>query len=125
MTATTDFERAVASARIPRPLCAGSLRRLVYDVSKIPGAAHLPRALVVLLENCVRRATSDEQATELARRVIEAGLAGAQGSEIEFMPARALFQDFTGVPVFVDFAAMRDAVVERGGDPSRVSPHIP
>ena len=39
------------------------------------------------------------------------------------MPARVLFQDFTGVPVFVDFAAMRDAMVERGGDPMRVNPH--
>ncbi|MEE0027459.1 MAG: aconitase family protein, partial [Atopobiaceae bacterium] len=44
---------------------------------------------------------------------------------IEFMPARVLFQDFTGVPVFVDFAAMRDAMVERGGDPKKVNPRIP
>ncbi len=57
--------------------------------------------------------------------MVEAGLAGKQGSEIEFMPARVLFQDFTGVPVFVDFASMRDAMVARGGDPSRVNPHIP
>jgi aconitate hydratase len=40
------------------------------------------------------------------------------------MPARVLFQDFTGVPVFVDFAAMRDAVVARGGDARAVNPRI-
>ena len=32
---------------------------------------------------------------------------GKAGEEVEFSPARVLFQDFTGVPVFVDFAAMR------------------
>ncbi len=48
---------------------------------------------------------SDERVSELAQRLVEAGLSGEVGSEIEsFSPARVLFQDFTGVPVFVDFA---------------------
>ena len=41
------------------------------------------------------------------------------------MPARVLMQDFTGVPAIVDLAAMRDAVVDLGGDPDRVDPAIP
>ena len=41
------------------------------------------------------------------------------------MPARVLMQDFTGVPAIVDLAAMRDAVVELGGDAERVEPAIP
>ena len=125
MSLDVEFDRAVRAARQPRTIEVEGVRRLVFDVSKIPGASELPRALVVLLENCVRRASSDDAAVELARRVVEAGLAGEQGEQIEFMPARVLFQDFTGVPVFVDFAAMRDAMVERGGDPARVSPQIP
>lgn len=119
------FAAAVEEARRPTVLAAAGHERLVYDVSGIPGADELPRALVILLENCVRRAPSDEQAVELAARVVDAGLAGGQGAEIEFMPARVLFQDFTGVPVFVDFAAMRDAMVERGGDPALVNPQVP
>jgi aconitate hydratase len=95
------------------------------DVSAIPGADALPRALVVLLENVVRRAASDDEAVAMAKRVLAAGSRGDQGEEIEFMPSRVLFQDFTGVPVFCDFAAMRDAVSDRGGDPSVVNPHIP
>ncbi len=125
MVQDADFARAVAEARVPRIIEAAGERRLMYDVSCIPGARRLPRALFVLLENCVRRAESDAVAESLARRVIGAGLSGEQGEEIEFMPSRVLFQDFTGVPVFVDFAAMRDAMVERGGDPSKVSPQIP
>ena len=120
-----EFERSVLEARELKALDAAGHKRLVCDVSGIPGASRLPRALVVLLENCVRRAATDDDAIEFAKRIVSAGLAGEQGDEIEFMPARVLFQDFTGVPVFVDFAAMRDAMVERGGDPSLVNPQIP
>ncbi len=125
MTVSKEFEAAVRAARHPKTLEAAGTGYAVYDVSGVPGADRLPRALVVLLENCVRRAATDEEAVELASRVVEAALAGEQGREIQFMPSRVLFQDFTGVPVFVDFAAMRDAMVERGGDPSKVSPRIP
>ncbi len=49
------------------------------------------------------------------------------GSEVEipFMPGRVLLQDFTGVPAVVDFAAMRDAMDELGGDPALVNPLVP
>lgn len=119
------FKEAVCSARVAQELSAGGITRKVVDVSNIPGADKLPRALVVLLENVVRNAGTDQDAVKAAWRVVSAGTSGSQGDEIEFMPARVLFQDFTGVPVFVDFAAMRDAMVERGGDPRKVNPRIP
>lgn len=121
----TNFANAVASARSGRSLAAGSESRRIVDVSAIPGADELPACLVVLLENVVRRAQTDERAVLAASRIIDASRKGSAGEEIEFMPARVLFQDFTGVPVFVDFAAMRDAMVERGGDPRAVNPRIP
>jgi aconitate hydratase len=119
------FAEAVRKARIPKRLEAAGKSYLAYDVSEVPGASELPRALVELLENCIRRAPGDAEAIEAARRIVEAGRAAKAGEEISFMPARVLFQDFTGVPVFVDFAAMRDAMVELGGDPAKVSPKIP
>ncbi len=122
---TREFEDAVLAARRPVRVSVAGREALTFDVSGIPGAGRLPRALVELLENVVRHSVSDADAVRQARAVVEAGLAGEQGTEIEFMPARVLFQDFTGVPVFVDFASMRDAMVARGGDPSRVNPHIP
>ncbi len=92
-------------------------------VADVPGADRLPACLVVLLENVLRRGGPD--AALHARRILDAGLAGEAGEEIDFMPARVLFQDFTGVPVFADFAAMRDAARERGADPDLVNPQIP
>ena len=125
MTYDSTFADKVRAAREPKSLVVGNIERKMYDVSGIPGAQELPRALVVLLENVVRNAMTDDDAIKAAARVVEAGTKAKQGEEIEFMPARVLFQDFTGVPVFVDFAAMRDAMVERGGDPKKVNPRIP
>jgi aconitate hydratase len=89
-------------------------------VSAVEGWDRLPYTLKVLLENVVRR----HGAAGDARAVVEAGLAAQTGPEVEFMPARVLFQDFTGVPVMADFAAMREAVAALGGDARRVNPLI-
>jgi len=45
--------------------------------------------------------------------------------EIPFSPSRVLLQDFTGVPAVVDIAALRDAMVELGGNPEKVNPQVP
>lgn len=120
-----SFDAAVEKARNPVVLESDGISRSVYRVSGIPGAERLPNALLVLLENVVRRAPSVEAAISAAHAIVDAGLEGRAGDEIEFMPARVLFQDFTGVPVFVDFAAMRDEAAKRGADATRVNPRIP
>jgi aconitate hydratase len=85
-----------------------------YDV------ARLPYSLKVLLENLLRHG-EHEGAEAVARWV-----AGEEPStEIAYTPARVLMQDFTGVPAIVDLAAMRDAMDELGGDPSRINPLVP
>ena len=96
-----------------------------YPVGQFEGAEQLPISLKVLLENVVRNAGSAEVVREAAERVIEAGLQACQGEEVEFSPARVLFQDFTGVPVFVDFAVMREAAVTQGADPAKINPQVP
>ena len=96
-----------------------------YSVKDVKGADKLPYSLTVLLENVLRNARSAEEAQTYAKRIVEAGLAGQAGEEVEFAPARVLFQDFTGVPVFVDFAVMRDACVALGGDPAKINPQVP
>lgn len=47
------------------------------------------------------------------------------GVEVAFKPARVILQDFTGVPAVVDFAVMRDAVKELGGNPDKINPICP
>ncbi len=85
----------------------------------------LPFSLRVLLENLLR--CEDNRFVHHAD--IEA-LAGWKGSEkpvkeINFMPARVLMQDFTGVPAIVDLAAMRDAIKHMGGDAKKINPLWP
>ena len=120
-----EFDFAVETAWHAFDLSSAGITRKAYPVAEIPGADKLPNALVVLLENVIRRAQTARSAVVAARTIVEAGLEGRAGDEIEFMPARVLFQDFTGVPVFVDFAAMRDEAAKRGADVTRVNPRIP
>ena len=93
-----------------------------YPVSAVAGSEQLPYSLTVLLENVLRNAETPEAAEELAARI---GRTPATIRKIEFSPARVLFQDFTGVPVFVDFAVMREACAQLGGDPTKINPQIP
>ncbi len=87
----------------------------------------LPYSLRILLENLLRHEdganVGADDIAALADRSRAATEAGAR--ELQFMPARVLMQDFTGVPAIVDLAAMRDAMAELGGDPRLIEPGIP
>ncbi len=89
------------------------------------GVSRLPYSLKILLENLLRREdgafVKAEDIEALANWKATANLE----KEISFMPARVLLQDFTGVPCVVDLAAMRDAMVDLGGDPDRINPLQP
>lgn len=106
-------------------LQAGANSYTYFPVSAIEGSEKLPLSLLVLLENVLRNVSDEEEAQLFSRRIVEAGLAGETGEEVAFSPARVLFQDFTGVPVFVDFAVMREACEALGGDPKQINPQIP
>ncbi|WP_138755832.1 aconitate hydratase AcnA [Paenibacillus sinopodophylli] len=88
------------------------------DISK------LPFSIKVLLEAAVRqfdgRAITPEHVKQLATWAD-----GREDKEIPFIPARIVLQDFTGVPVVVDLAAMRDTVKKAGGDPKKINPLVP
>ena len=105
-------------------LVVGDARYEYYPVRRIEGAERLPYSLRVLLENVLRCSSDEQQAKVYAKRIMDAACNGVAGEEVEFAPARVLFQDFTGVPVFVDFAAMRDACVALGGDPAKINPQV-
>ncbi len=106
-------------------LCVGNTEYTYYPVSAVSGSEELPYSLTVLLENVLRCASSDEEAAESAERILSAARAGVTGEELSYSPARVLLQDFTGVPVFVDFAVMREAATALGGDPAKINPQIP
>ena len=87
----------------------------------------LPYTVKVLLENALRHAAGPDGLVSADDvRALASWDPSASGEfELPFMPGRVILQDFTGVPCVVDLAAMRDAVAEMGGDPSRINPLVP
>jgi aconitate hydratase len=91
----------------------------------VGAVSRLPFSLKVLLENLLRQ----EDGRFVKPAEIEALANWKPGSavrtEIAFMPARVLLQDFTGVPAVADLAAMRDAMAKLGGDATKINPLLP
>ena len=87
--------------------------------------ARLPYSMKILLENLLRQEDGISVLPEHIAAVASWDPAAEPSTEIAFMPARVVLQDFTGVPCVVDLAAMRDAVVKLGGKPEQINPQIP
>jgi len=86
----------------------------------------LPYSIRILLESVLRQCDGFSITEEDVRRLAQWGGSKGRGDiEVPFKPARVILQDFTGVPVLVDLAAMRSAIHRMGGQPSRVNPLIP
>ena len=92
---------------------------------EFPGVARLPYSLKILLENLLRREDNAFVKTADIRALASWDPKAIGQTEMSFMPARVLLQDFTGVPCVVDLAAMRDGIVALGGDPQKVNPLQP
>lgn len=97
----------------------------IFAIDAVPGSESLPFTHKILLENLLRT----EDGANVTRETIAAlgnwDAASEPSEEIQFTPARVVMQDFTGVPVVVDLATMREAVIGLGGDPTRIEPLNP
>jgi len=94
-------------------------RQAINDIA--PGAyENLPYTSRVLAENLVRRCEPDALADSL-KQIIE------RKRELDFpwFPARVVCHDILGQTALVDLAGLRDAIAEKGGDPSKVNPVVP
>src|SRR6266446_8935759 len=108
---------------LPAQLNVGDRSYGIYRLDELQASydiARLPYTLRVLLENVLR--TGDEADVEA---VAQWDAKAEPSNEISFSPSRVLLQDLTGVPAVVDLAAMRNAMADLGGDPSRINPLIP
>ena len=97
----------------------------VYRLSAVPGLDRLPYALKVLAENLLRTEDGANVTADHVRALAGWDPTAQPSTEIQFTPARVIMQDFTGVPCVVDLATMREAMVDLGGDPSRINPLSP
>jgi len=84
----------------------------------------LPVSIRILLESLLRNCDGFRVKEEDILRL--AGWSGKEipKGEIPFMVARVLLQDFTGVPLIVDMAAMRDAAKSQGFNPNTIEPEV-
>jgi len=87
--------------------------------------SRLPVSIRIVLESVLRN--YDEKVVEESdvRALANWGASAERTEEIPFNVARVLLQDFTGVPLLVDLAAMRSAVARMGRDPKIIEPLVP
>ena len=97
----------------------------IFDISTVDGATNLPFSLKVLLENLLRTEDGANITADHIKALAQWDPSVEPDTEIQFTPARVVMQDFTGVPCIVDLATMREAIVDLGGDPSKVNPLAP
>jgi aconitate hydratase len=91
----------------------------VGPISKLPVSVRL--VLESVLRNCDDKKVSEQNVRELAQWQPKA----ERAAEVPFIVARIVLQDFTGVPLLVDLAAMRSAVARLGKEPKIVEPLVP
>ncbi|MEC7983844.1 MAG: aconitate hydratase AcnA [Myxococcota bacterium] len=102
---------------------------LIYRLSALEKAGlcqleKLPFSIRVLLESALRNHDGFLVQDKDVQNIAAWQPNGTRG-EIPFIPSRVILQDFTGVPAVVDVAALRDAMVDLGGDPQKVNPLVP
>ncbi len=102
----------------------------IHDISVLEQAgfgavSRLPFSLKILLENLLRHEDGLTVTQDDIKAFGEWLDSRSSTREIAFHPGRVLMQDFTGVPAVADLAALRDAVVRKGGDPASINPLIP
>jgi aconitate hydratase len=91
----------------------------VADISRLPVSIRI--VLESVLRNCDGKKVTEQHVRELANWKPNA----PRTEEIPFVVARIVLQDFTGVPLLADLAAMRDAAAKQGKNPKVIEPLVP
>jgi len=91
----------------------------VGKISRLPVSIRI--VLESVLRNCDGKKVTEQHIRELANWKPN----GERTEEIPFVVARIVLQDFTGVPLLADLAAMRDAAAKAGKDPKVIEPLVP
>ena len=91
-------------------------------IGKISG---LPVSIRIVLESVLRNCDGKKVRRKDVETLANWNAKKPANEEIPFVVARIVLQDFTGVPLVVDLAAMRSAVKRLGGDPKIIEPLVP
>ncbi len=103
----------------------GQFYSLPVLAQQFPSVKRLPVSIRIVLEsvlrNCDGRKVTAEHVAQLAQWQPQA----ERTDEIPFVVSRVVLQDFTGVPLLVDLAAMRSTALRLGQDPAKIEPLVP
>ena len=95
------------------------------DQGIAPALDRLPVSIRIVLESVLRNCDGHKVSEQDVRNLANWNAKDPGSYEVPFTVARVVLQDFTGVPLVVDLAAMRDAAKTAGVDPSVVEPLVP
>src|SRR5881398_1921738 len=87
--------------------------------------SRLPVSIRIVLESVLRNCDGQKVQRKDVEALANWNARAPANEEIPFIVARIVLQDFTGVPLVVDLAAMRSAVKNVGGDPKIIEPLVP
>jgi aconitate hydratase len=90
-----------------------------------PNVGRLPVSLRIVLESVLRNCDGQKVTKEHVEQLAQWGATAERTDEIPFVVARVVLQDFTGVPLLADLAAMRNVAEKMGKDPKRIEPLVP
>src|SRR5712692_5098525 len=90
-----------------------------------PNLDRLPFSIRVMLECLLRNEDGYVVTADNVKSLANWNAKSPAQVELPFLPARVLWQDYTGVPAVVDLAAMRAAMQQMGGDPQKINPLVP
>jgi len=90
-----------------------------------PGVTRLPVSLRIVLESVLRHCDGERVTTEHVAQLAQWQPNAPRSDEIPFTVARVVLQDFTGVPLLADLAAMRSTAQRLGQDPKKIEPLVP
>jgi aconitate hydratase len=90
-----------------------------------PNVNRLPISIRIVLESVLRNCDGQKVTQEHVAQLAQWGAQADRTEEIPFVVARVVLQDFTGVPLLADLAAMRNVAKKLGKDPKRIEPLVP
>ena len=103
----------------------GSYYSLPELAKKFPNVNQLPISIRIVLESVLRNCDGKKVTADHVAQLANWSPTGDRVDEIPFVVARVVLQDFTGVPLLADLAAMRNVAVDMGKNPRTIEPLVP
>jgi aconitate hydratase len=117
---------AHAFAATQKPLGQKSTFFSLPELAKqYPNVSRMPISMRIVLESVLRNCDGKKVTAEHVKQLANWKAKAERSEEIPFVVARVVLQDFTGVPLLADLAAMRNVAADLGKNPKTIEPLVP